>query len=116
MSGRLIDELVRHPLADNARELDRLLLQAVETSQGDELRLPAGATGAAPSTAPHAPPRVAKAAPSSAPPGTPSREEVLACMEREDGKVARVARRLGMERRALYRLMAKYGIERESGD
>jgi DNA-binding NtrC family response regulator len=116
MSGRLIDELVRHPLPDNARELDRLLLKAVETSQGDELRLPAGATGAAPSTAPPAPPRAVKEAQSAAPPGTPSREEVLACMEREDGKVARVARRLGMERRALYRLMAKYGIERESGD
>jgi DNA-binding NtrC family response regulator len=116
MSGRLIDELVRHPLPLNARELHALLLQAIETTQGDELRLPAGASGTAPSTAPPAPPRAAKEAQSSAPPGVPSREDLVACMEREEGNVARVARRLGMERTALYRLLAKYGIERESGD
>jgi DNA-binding NtrC family response regulator len=38
----------------------------------------------------------------------------VACLEREDGKVARVARRLDVGRSALYRLMKSYGIDRES--
>jgi transcriptional regulator of acetoin/glycerol metabolism len=44
---------------------------------------------------------------------------LLACLEREDGKVARAARRLGVDRTALYRLMKSYGIDRglpEDGD
>jgi DNA-binding NtrC family response regulator len=35
-------------------------------------------------------------------------------MEREDGNVARVARRLRMERTKLYRLMKSYGIDPKS--
>jgi len=87
--------------------------------------LPAGAARAAASTvppaphalpAPHAPPasRSADDAQGSTPRGAPSRADLLACLEREEGKVARVARRLGMERTALYRLMERYGIERGS--
>jgi DNA-binding NtrC family response regulator len=112
VSGRLIDELVRHPLPLNARELHGLLLQAIETSQGDELRLPTGT----PTTSVPPAPRAAPDAQGSAPPGAPSREDILAWLTREEGKVARVARRLGMERTALYRLMKSYGIERESRD
>jgi DNA-binding NtrC family response regulator len=112
VSGRLIDELVRHPLTTNARELLGLLVKAVETSKGDELRLP---TGAATTTVPPAP-RAAKDGQSSAPPGAPSRADILGWLDREEGKVARVARRLGMERTALYRLMKSYGIDRESRD
>jgi DNA-binding NtrC family response regulator len=35
--------------------------------------------------------------------------------EREEGNVARVARRAGLERTALRRLMERYGIKRERG-
>ena len=37
----------------------------------------------------------------------------MALLEQEEWNVARVARRVGMERTALYRLMDEYGIERE---
>jgi two-component system nitrogen regulation response regulator GlnG/two-component system response regulator HydG len=112
VSGRLIDELVRRPLPVNARELHGELRKAIDTSQGDELRLP---TGAATTTVPPTP-RTAKDAQGSALLGTPSRADILAWLDREEGKVARVARRLGMERTALYRLMKSYGIDRESRD
>ena len=113
VSARLIDELVRRPLPTNARELDGSLLEAVDTSQGDELQLPTSkaTTGLPPE------PAAAGAAQSvrdSARPGVPSREDIVACLEREDGKVARVARRLDVDRTALYRLMKGYGIDRES--
>jgi DNA-binding NtrC family response regulator len=116
LSGRLIDALVRHPLPGNARDLEALLLEAVGASEGDELRLSAAALSATPSTTPPAP-RPAKTAPGSAPPsGTPSREDIVELLRREDGNVARVARRLGIERTKLYRLMEEYGIKRGSGD
>ena len=44
--------------------------------------------------------------------GAPSREDIVACLAREEGNVARVARVLGLERTALYRLMKGYGIDR----
>ena len=119
VSARLIDELVRRPLPLNARELHALLLQAVDTSPGDELQLP---TSTATTTTPPEPPASPAARPgrdSARPPGAPSREDIMACLEREDGKVARAARRLGVDRTALYRLMKSYGIDRglpEDGD
>jgi DNA-binding NtrC family response regulator len=109
-SGRLVDELVRRPLPLNARELHALLLQAVEASDGDELRWPAAAATATAAPAARAPGPPSRDA---GPPGVPSRQDVLACLEREEGKVARAARRLGMDRTALYRLMKSYGIDRE---
>jgi DNA-binding NtrC family response regulator len=105
VSARLIDALVRHPLPLNARELHALL----EASPGDELRLPAV------STAPPAP-RAAKDAPGSTPQAAPSRADILAWLKSEEGNVARVARRLGMERTALYRLMKSYGIDPKSSE
>ena len=53
ISARLIDELVRRPLPTNARELERALREAVDTSEGDELQLP---TTKAKTTVPPAPP------------------------------------------------------------
>ena len=45
--------------------------------------------------------------------GEPGREELVAWLKEEKGMMARVARRAGMERTALYRLMERYGIERK---
>ncbi|MGH7297516.1 MAG: sigma 54-interacting transcriptional regulator [Polyangiaceae bacterium] len=124
LSDRFIDELLRLPLPGNARDLQRLVIQAAEASHGEELRLPATATGATATKA--APTKAATTAKTATPlersprdgaqdsgrPGTPSKEEILACLEREEGKVARAARRLGVDRNALYRLMKSYGIDR----
>jgi DNA-binding NtrC family response regulator len=115
---RLVDELVRLPLPLNARELQGLLLQAVSAlqaagaSEGEELRMPATTTTAIASAAQAG--RMPRAPSGDAgPSGVPSKEDVLACLEREEWNVARAARRLGMERTALYRLMKSYGIDRE---
>ncbi len=110
-SVRFIDELVRCPLPDNARGLQRLLIEAIEASPGDEVRWPAKAD-----TASAAPSARANGAPSgkNGTPGDPSREDVLACLKEAEGKVAGAARRLGVERTALYRLLKEYGIDRES--
>jgi transcriptional regulator of acetoin/glycerol metabolism len=58
---------------------------------------------------------VGTAAPAQSDPprGPPGREELVALLEQEEWNVARVARRTGMERTALYRLMERYGIERK---
>jgi DNA-binding NtrC family response regulator len=114
LSMRLVDYLVRHPLPTNVRELERILLDAVETSHGGKLRIPA--TGA-PSTKP----RTASAdesepAEDGGKPGVRTREEVMAALARAGGNVARAARFLGIHRKALYRLMEKYGIESERKD
>jgi DNA-binding NtrC family response regulator len=55
ISGRLVDELVRHPLPTNVRQLRTLPIEAIDASaagEGDEVRLPSGGfktdAGAAP--------------------------------------------------------------------
>jgi DNA-binding NtrC family response regulator len=113
LSGRLVDYLVRHPLRTNVRELHRFLVQAAEQSDGDTLRLPAEvATSTEPPAAP-APtaPTVGQAAP-----GLITKEQLVACLDRERGNVARVARVLRISRSAVYRLMESYGIERPPVD
>jgi len=57
--------------------------------------------------------REANGAQADAPPGSLGREELVAWLEKEEGNVARVARRTGLKRATLYRLMERYGIKRE---
>jgi DNA-binding NtrC family response regulator len=107
LSGRLVDELVRHPLPTNVRQLEALLNEAIEASEageGNKVRLPSGGfkTSGAAAPAQSDPHRVSL-----------SREDLVAWLEEEEWVVARVARRLGMERTAVYRLMDRYGIERK---
>jgi transcriptional regulator of aromatic amino acid metabolism len=53
ISARLVDYLVRQPLPDNVRELRRVLLRAINASDGDEIRMPAGdSTATGPSAGP----------------------------------------------------------------
>jgi len=118
LSDRLVDELVRHPLPTNVRQLDNLLEEAIEYSkagEGKELRLPRGGFKANGATAPAVQPagREANGAQADAPPGSLGREELVAWLEKEEGNVARVARRTGLKRATLYRLMERYGIKRE---
>ncbi len=96
---------MRHPLPTNVRQLDALLVEVIEAckeGEGNVLRLPKAGfeASAAPSQ-------------SDPPPGSLGREELVAWLEQEEGNVARVARRTGIERTALYRLMERYGIERK---
>ena len=125
VSGRLVDELVRHPLPTNARQLEALLIEAIdfsEAGEGNELRLPRGGFKANGSTAPavRRAGRAVKGAQGDASPADSlGREELVAWLEQDEWNIARVARRAGMERTALYRLMERLGIKREgreSGD
>jgi two-component system nitrogen regulation response regulator GlnG/two-component system response regulator HydG len=106
ISARLVDHLVRQPLPLNVRELNAFLLSALEASPGDEVKLPLSNT-----TPPPEPPEkeeeteVRGAA-------APSKEEIVACLAREGGNVSRVAKRLGLHRNIVYRLMREYGIKR----
>ncbi len=122
LSDKLVDELVRHPLPQNVRQLDALLNEAITYSknrEGDQLRLPKGGfkdNGApAPAVQPAGP--GANGAQGDAAPGSLTREELVALLERHGWNVTRAARRAGIERTALYRLMDQYRIkrERESG-
>jgi two-component system response regulator AtoC len=116
ISGRLVDELVRHPLPTNVRQLDALLVEAIEYSEageGNELRVPSGGFKANGATAPaQRGARGAKGAQGdAAAEGEPGRETLVAWLKQEGGNVTRVAQRAGVQRRALYRLMERYGIK-----
>ena len=121
LSGRLVDHLVRRPLPTNVRELEGVLVRAVNASTDakDKLRLAPEDETSAPSRPPAAPAaRVEREPRGQAPPapGDPSKEQVVECLERERGNVARAARGLGLQRNKLYRLMESYGIERQPVD
>jgi DNA-binding NtrC family response regulator len=119
LSDRLVDELVRHPLPTNVRQLDNLLEEVIDYSKDgerNELRRPSGGFKDSGATAPAAQPagRGANGAQGhAAPPDSLGPEELLALLEKEEWNIARVARRAKMERTALYRLMERYGIKRE---
>jgi DNA-binding NtrC family response regulator len=122
-SVRFVDELLRHPLPLNARELYAIVTASAGESKGEKLEWPASVPKGATATAAMATAASAAGAQSAREPraasrdagpgGVPSREELLACLEREDWNVARVARRLGISRDAVNRLIKKYGIERK---
>jgi len=101
------------------RQLDNLLEEAIEYSkagEGNQLRLPRRGFKASGATAPSARPAGRDASgvkADAAPRGSLGREELVALLEQEEWNVARVARRAGMERTALRRLMESYGIKRE---
>lgn len=110
-SGRLIDELLHHPLPDNVRGLERLLHEAITYSsagEGDELRPPKGGFKVDAAKV-----RATPQGRSAAPRGKPGQEELLALLKQERWNVTRVAEILGMQRSALHRLMKSYGLERE---
>jgi two-component system response regulator AtoC len=117
LSGRLVDHLVRQPLPANVRELEGFLVRAVNASTDgkDKVRLAPEDETSTPTRPPAAPAARVEREPrgqAAQGPGDPSREQVVACLERERGNVARAARGLGLQRNKLYRLMESYGIER----
>jgi two-component system nitrogen regulation response regulator GlnG/two-component system response regulator HydG len=107
ISVRLVEHLVRHPLPDNVRGLNRILGKAIDASPGDELSLPASMkTEPPPAPAPEQAQGRAEGEP-------PSKAELLSLLEQEEWNASRVARRLGVDRKVVNRLMEKYGIRRD---
>jgi DNA-binding NtrC family response regulator len=111
---QLVDELLRRDYPGNTRELEGILWEAMGSSDGDIL-VGSGAAGSGPRASEPAP---ARSQPSSRPRNPdPSEDEIRQTLARENGHVARAANALGLSSRyALYRLMAKLGIEGETGD
>ena len=130
IDGRLVDYLVREPLEGNVRDLDRLLMIAVQQSPGDEIRMPASMLAASLLPAPARPlgerververvgaVEAGEGAPGAVPAGEPSKAEIEAMLDREAGNVASAARKFGIPRPAFYRLLWDLGLKkRGSGD
>ena len=136
VDAELVDALVRRDYPRNTRELDSVLWAAMSASDTDtigwhpsaapaSLAMPEASTGAA-ATRPT--PEVAEGQDaekptswgagrsSEAPPRTrnqePSEDDIREALAHADGNVARAAAALGLSSRyALYRVMAKLGIE-----
>jgi hypothetical protein len=92
ISTTFIDQLVRHPLHDNIRDVSRLLYQAVKESKGDTIRPPTTAMEAA----------LKDTAPTSGPPSTermgdPTKEELVEALRLAKGEGAAGRGRVGEE-------------------
>jgi transcriptional regulator of acetoin/glycerol metabolism len=82
-------------------------LSALDASPGDEVKLHLSNT-----TPPPEPPEEEGETEDRGAAGAPSKGEIVACLAREGGNVSRVAKRLGLHRNVVYRLMREYGIKR----
>jgi DNA-binding NtrC family response regulator len=107
VDAKLIDELLRHDYVGNTRTLDSILWAAMASSDGDVIAWSeaAFALGEATYERDAAPqPRTRNE--------EPTEEEIRSELARVDGSVTRAAQALGLSSRyALYRLMAKLGID-----
>jgi transcriptional regulator of acetoin/glycerol metabolism len=115
ISGRLVDYLVRQPLPLNVRELNALLVKALDASPDDEVKLPSSMPSFTTSPPPEEPEGEGETQ-DRGDDGRPSKEKILAHLAREGGKVSRAAKSLGLHRNVVYRLMREYGIKREDTD
>ena len=117
ISGRLVDYLVRHPLPANVRELEALLLTALEASVEDEVKLPASMPGWNTTTTP--PPENGESGSEEVPARTWTdigKEELEEALAAADGNGAAAAKTLGVHRNDVYKAMRKYGIKKKKGD
>jgi transcriptional regulator of acetoin/glycerol metabolism len=91
------------------RELEELLMTALNESPRDELRLPRSLGALA---------NVSNLTPPPPPPSKrlPTKEELVAALDREGGSVLRVAERMELGRNVIYRLMAEFGIRGKKED
>jgi two-component system nitrogen regulation response regulator GlnG/two-component system response regulator HydG len=102
VAPELVDVLVRHEYSTHVRELEAILWEAAATSPGNHLALadtlrqkltPSGGAARA------------------MPADEPTREEVQACLERNEGVQERAWRELGLKNRyVLKRLIKKFGL------
>jgi DNA-binding NtrC family response regulator len=110
IDAKLVDALVRRRrYRANTRELEGLLWRAMAASRGDVIIGSEDVTAEPPDAngdEPHG------AAPLRAPNRKLSTEEIRETLRRESGNVARAAKSLGLSSRyALYRMLAKLGID-----
>jgi DNA-binding NtrC family response regulator len=116
ISGRLIDYLVRQPLPLNVRELNALLEKALDASkdgEADEVKLPSSMPSWNTSPPSEAPEVGRKGETDDGGGDDPSKEQVLAALAAAEGNVSRAAKRLGVHRNTLSRLMKKFEIKRD---
>ncbi|MEZ4655110.1 MAG: sigma 54-interacting transcriptional regulator [Candidatus Eisenbacteria bacterium] len=103
ISIELIRALVRHDYSLNVRELEQLLLASIFESESEELERTSSVESRL-----RLPQRSAERETTVEP------AAIHAALDREDGNVAAAARRLGVSRFQLIRLMRKHGIVRSS--
>jgi two-component system nitrogen regulation response regulator GlnG/two-component system response regulator HydG len=104
VDARLIDAMLRRRYVGNVRELDSLLLAAMEASPSDVVAFVERDVVVQPESRPSLAPLP--------PSPEPTADAIRACIEREGGNVRRAADALGLQSRyVLYRLMRKHGIE-----
>jgi DNA-binding NtrC family response regulator len=111
ISARLIDHLVRLPLTGNVRRLHKIVLDLADESPGDTVRMPSE-----PATDPPEPGAEGRDLTPRTPGTAPSKEEVLAHLDRAHGNVSEAARTLDISRSALNRLLDNYEIKRKKND
>jgi len=120
-SANAAEILVRHEWPENLRGLNRLIHHvAPKTVTGDEIHaedlphwhdLTPDAEG---SSAVVSPTTSTKKTASTLRRPAPSREDLLACLEKHDWSIRSVARHFDRDRRQIYRWMKQFGLERPS--
>jgi DNA-binding NtrC family response regulator len=106
----VIDHLVRREFPRNIRDLEEFIVTTTKMSDDtDELRLPSWISGS--SSSPPSEPREEKRA--RGPRQDPTKEELLEAMAAEPRNVSGWARRLGVGRKVIYKVMDRYGIKKE---
>jgi two-component system nitrogen regulation response regulator GlnG/two-component system response regulator HydG len=111
----LVEHLVRRPFSHHMRELDGVLWQAIGASREKYIELPGSLKDRTGSAAAAAAPRGSVPPCSDQGPAArrrePSREEILAALEKHGGTQAAAWQELGLPSRfALYRLLKRYNI------
>ncbi len=108
--------LLSHPWPENLRGLNRLLhAVAPRISAGDEVHtrdLPPWLQMEAAARAPEPTPAAEPTSTPSLRRPSPSRDDLLRCLEENDWKIRSVARHFDRDRRQIYRWMKKFDLER----
>jgi transcriptional regulator with GAF, ATPase, and Fis domain len=123
LRGSFVDYLLGHPLPGNTRELESILVDAMNQSTGTVIRKPGeqaalpGSRAAAPASwSPEPPAESTPVSSGNAESGkggeVPTREALLATLESAEWNLSRAGRMLGMHRNAVDRLIVKYGIQK----
>jgi MoxR-like ATPase len=119
LNERLVDYILRDRLNGNVRELNEIVWLALRGSAGDELEIPESMPEwqsrlAAPDAGPESDEEESDAEDEGR--ADPTKDEVHAALEAEPKNFSAAARKLGWGRKALTRLMAKYGRRRTTGE
>jgi DNA-binding NtrC family response regulator len=131
ISGYLVEYIMRHELPTNYRGINNILLQSLAASREDELVLPKALqeadaaalaavadtepiadTAPVTDTAPMAEP-TSEGARAREPASKPSKEQLLAVLEKVDWNKSHAGKALGIHRNKVRELIEEYGLKRE---